>query len=535
MKSLPLVVATFLACAPHDVAFCADPDSSDENERVIVMEAFKVGANAIENFGLQVDREMVAATSAVFVIAVVPNTAAAKAGLKPGDRIWESDGKPVTPSPRRLFGETDWKGFYVPPSKRAAVAQGAEVSWTLKVQSHESGSPIREVKLSLPTAPPRWGSKIWSPPEGRSPASISEPGQLALLAKTVMDNGVAVMLRQDLSRNLIRRSFFYGYQWSVGEGRSYIVSQARGRTDIIIQSGKNYFLTSPSAELEDAVRHERVPQLDPWAHLPRSVAEAPFQREVSFWLNDVGQGSARWPLELRRKGQPSVGSAPFAQLPALTPAQHALLQEALAAMDREKGSWAYTETTKGTDAKTSGGTRVVRVDPSKSDGTRFTLVQLNGKAPTDAEISQWRESADEEKNAANSEDIPALASLLDFAAVRLRAEDQTTTVFEIALRPENALQLSPEKSEALLRVNHARRSPEHLALKSRDAIAVVAGNATLTSEMEVWFEILDPACAPQPVKIITGGAARAGLLKLSRYRETTRTQHQRVQPPASLE
>ena len=106
------------------------------------------------------------------------------------------------------------------------------------------------------------------------------------------------MLREDLARNLARRSFYFGFQWSVGAGRTFVVSQVRGHTDIILQDGRTYYLTSPAAQLERAVRNERVPQLDPWREIRLSEAEAAFRTEVDFWLSRVGKVSERWPLEL---------------------------------------------------------------------------------------------------------------------------------------------------------------------------------------------------------------------------------------------
>jgi hypothetical protein len=244
----------------------AQAQLADENERVIVMEAFKISPGPRENFGLQVQPGRYAARRIVQIIAVVPNTAAAKAGLQPGDTIVTSDGLPVEQI-REFDGsgrDVAWRGFYVPPQKRVALAEGGHVSWLLEVQSY--------------------------PPRGSRP--------LAERAREVLDHGVAVMLRDDLARNLPRRTYFCGYQWSVDEGRTLFVSQVRGRTDIILQSGGTYYLTSPAGVLEGAVRNERVPQLDPWKTISLSQARAGFDREVDFWLNKVGKVSSRWPLEL---------------------------------------------------------------------------------------------------------------------------------------------------------------------------------------------------------------------------------------------
>ena len=54
---------------------------ADENERVIVMRAFLVRAGPVEDFGFQVARGENGALRPVEIIAVLPHTAASKAGL----------------------------------------------------------------------------------------------------------------------------------------------------------------------------------------------------------------------------------------------------------------------------------------------------------------------------------------------------------------------------------------------------------------------------------------------------------------------
>lgn len=50
--------------------------------------------------------------------------------------------------------------------------------------------------------------------------------------------------------------------------------------------------------------------------------------------------------------------------------------------------------------------------------------------------------------------------------------------------------------------------------------------------LEVNFQTLDPALAPQPVLLKMGGDVRVLLVKLSRSFETTRTDFERVVPDA---
>ena len=91
---------------------------------------------AIENFGFVVgvrSHGLFVRRISPYVLQVFPNTAAAKAGLRPGDRILTSDGKSVV----NISGAAAamWRGFPTPPEKRADIIAGNKVSWTLQVQS----------------------------------------------------------------------------------------------------------------------------------------------------------------------------------------------------------------------------------------------------------------------------------------------------------------------------------------------------------------------------------------------------------------
>ncbi len=567
----------------------------DENERVVGMEAFGVRASRVEYFGFQVQRSTYASRKIIQVIAVIPNTAAAKAGLKPGDTIVRSDGEEVDAAPPRgIFGgDAAWQGFYVPPLKRTLLEQGMDVTWTLDVISHPPRGSPRRITLSLPSTPPRWGAKVWSTPEGRAPATVTEPGPLAERAKLILDNGVAIMLREDLARNLPKRSHYYGFQWSVAEGRTFIVSQARGRIDIILQNGKTYFLTSPSGELERVVRNEHVAQLDPWNEIPASEAQPAFAKEVAFWITRVGKVSERWPLELipeidvaakrgpttapvtaasvisipAGSGSESQGAMPdspsaraglsrdFLRLPLPSPDQRRLFDDALAALDRAEGRWAYTEVTdtrdakdrsgrtetiRAADAKKGKGVTMVRVDPSKPSAERFTLLAVNGQSPTPAQLKVWQKSELPKRTLAVLGDLPPLTSILDVQHLRVVADNGASTVFEVALRPEKGLQFPPEMMRAVVRLDNAQRAFEAIRISTRamaNAAVIEAPTfeffptikSRVTVGLEVSFQTIDPAHPPRMVLLKLGGAGKLLFAKLTDGdREITRADFHRV-------
>ena len=64
-----------------------------------------------------------------------------------------------------------------------------------------------------------------------------------------------------------------------------------------------FFATNPSGSLEKSL-------LQPRGDRPRDLdlehARAAFQREINFWLKDVGRVTGRWPFELLAAGTETV-------------------------------------------------------------------------------------------------------------------------------------------------------------------------------------------------------------------------------------
>lgn len=288
-------------------------------EKAVRLDPFAIKAERIEGFGFRAasgsfERDAKGQRRTIPVIDdVLPNTAAAKAGLQPGDRILKSDGRSTAGSG---FAERKWSD--IAWQKELATRREPTVHWELEIESADR-KQIRTVTLTVPTQPPRWGAAIWHPPAGRVLTIPIEAGPLAERARLILENGIWTR-EENRARTLGIVSDarpFLGYGWTIRsrEGKDafehrIFVSQQRGRTDIILSvwSSTNdrripaiTYLTSPTAKLELAwgiwderatagkLRSEEV---------PRDRADGGFQRELEFRLKQVGKVSAQWPLEL---------------------------------------------------------------------------------------------------------------------------------------------------------------------------------------------------------------------------------------------
>lgn len=250
---------------------------------------------------------------------ITPHTAAAKAGLKPGEKLLRADGHTVAVS---VLRDRDKWSQLVGDKNREARA-GKKVQWVLEVESAD-GKATRTVTLALPTPPPHWGASTWQAPMDRPPAAVTESGPLAERAATVLNNGIWSAFDASLAPALglpaTPEQPLLGCYWDItvdGPGRRRMlhrifVTQQRGRTEIVLHVRsaidrsvpEKWLLTSPAGELIKAHGYWDKKLTGGKARageIPAAEAAADLQAEASFWLRRVGQASPRWPLELLRE------------------------------------------------------------------------------------------------------------------------------------------------------------------------------------------------------------------------------------------
>jgi hypothetical protein len=565
-----------LAAAEPEPAAAADDDAAG-NDDVVSLAAYNVKADRIEDFGLRVESVRypfssrgTGITTAWFakfapeIVAVVPNTAAANAGLQPGDRILKSEGRSTIGGPfsRNVFDKLQKK-------KWAEVATGkTNVTWTLEVETPAT-KLVRTVKLAVPTPPPRWGASIWRMPVGRSPGVVAEPGPLAERSRAVLDNGIWTLLPWPMALVIVdpvspdSARTLTGYEWHVGNEREgwhqILVTQFLGHTRVFFEThspstGRRIYLTSPSGGLEKAWRWGRKENIalmgaktadvmSKVGEVPVETARAGFESELDLWTTKVGKVSARWPFEVKpgydanaifavlaaKDGAPPGAVVrPFARefmkLRPASDAERALFTDAYGKLGADSDQWAYTEASRGLDDKRL---TVTRVDPSKPEAERSVLLSIDGKAPTPADVQRWRDDGGDTPKALG--DLPPLTSIVDLKDLRIFQDEAAAVVFELPIRSDSA-DFPAEKFQALFRVNKTYRSFEDIAVKLRDSFRIAGVVKVTEAGIEVGFQTFDPALPPQPVRLKAGGGVRVLLVKFSRSFEATRADFTRVEP-----
>ena len=539
------VLFAIVACEP-----CASADEREavdipagKVEDVMRLPSVNVQANRIEEFGFRTSGMIaIPGPSYLLVSEVLPNTAAAKAGLRPGELIEGYDGRKLSVLSLALrFKKTQERKL----SELAAGKTG--VTWSLEVRD-PGATQTRTVTMVLPSPPPHWGAATWSAPTGRSPILIKEPGPLAERAAQVMENGIWAVLpfgNRLMGAPPVNVSPLTGYEWRIvqpaGSHRIW-VTQSRGKTEILLEYssqmlGSGVFLSSPSGALEKALCRGPAIKGEVAAELPWDDVRARFQAEVGFWLTGVGRVTGRWPFEALSGGAENIAmstktdqgargplASGFLKLPLADPAQKALFSDALGKVGLDDDQWAFTETSREFD---DDHVTTVRVDPSKPPSERCTLLKVDGKAPKAAYILHWRQEAPGAPGVLG--ELPSISSIVDVDAVRVFADENTAIVFELPVKGTGG-GFSADKFQALFRVNKTQRAFEDFSVKLRDAFRVGGVINVTDAGMEVRFQSFDPTSVPQPVLLSAGAGARVMLVKFSRLFKATRTDFTRVNP-----
>ncbi len=248
---------------------------------------------------------------------------------------------------------------------------------------------------------------------------------------------------------------------------------------------------------------------------------------------------------------PAVGLHAEDQPRPATPDEVVLLKEALKNTRQDNDHWAYTETTTkkfGLTKKTRGET-VVRYDPSKPWAEQYTPLKIDGEAPTEKQLKEYRERGEKHGRAIMRRQEQVAAAAADPAAPKAIApekkpeksmkpdmdhpqvvsDDGETMVFEIPL-VDHGTGVPADKIEIRAFVAKAARQVRRATMRIKESFRVKLVAKVKAGEGSIDFTVVDPKY--DPVMTAASGNLGASLMfvPVNGVFSSTRTEWQRVKP-----
>jgi len=202
------------------------------------------------------------------------------------------------------------------------------------------------------------------------------------------------------------------------------------------------------------------------------------------------------------------------------------LAEAVRAVGRDLGRWAYTQRTVRYDRKGAVEEETLaRFDPSQPYDVQWTLLQRNGTAATAAQVRKHRQ-----ERAKRTRDRPTLGELLVLDQAVVVTETPETLVFETPLRPESNPRLPPEKFRIQLHIDRATETLRLVELQLRESLRVAGVVKVKEGGGFIRFEPVAEGYTPTATAIALAGSASVMFFPIGGRTEVSRTEFERVTP-----
>ena len=202
------------------------------------------------------------------------------------------------------------------------------------------------------------------------------------------------------------------------------------------------------------------------------------------------------------------------------------LREAVRKVGRDAGRWAYTQHTvsrgKGKEAVED---VIARYDPSQHYDVQWTLLKVNGKPATPAQIRKHRkERAKLEKNRTT------LGELMQLDQAKVVAESEDTVVYEVPIRLEKGAKVRPEQVRILLNVARDEQVLTSIDLKLLEPIRAFVVAKLSAGGVQFRFAQVDPEFPPPLVTLDVSLKAKLGFVPVEQNTRQTRSDFKRVKP-----
>jgi hypothetical protein len=214
------------------------------------------------------------------------------------------------------------------------------------------------------------------------------------------------------------------------------------------------------------------------------------------------------------------------------------LSQALLKIAQERGHWAYTQTDVIMNAKGKVlNETVVRYDPSKPYAEQFAPLEIDGRPPTQADFSRYREQGERigrRVEEAESEGRPppgqSLGELVDIAHATVATENADTVTYEVPLRADNNRRFPPDKFRVLALVDKAHGTLDHVSVHLRAPFRLLVLAKVKSGELDVDFKPMDSLHNPPVTAIHGNGMLSILFVNVARDWDLKRTDFKRVTP-----
>lgn len=213
-------------------------------------------------------------------------------------------------------------------------------------------------------------------------------------------------------------------------------------------------------------------------------------------------------------------------IPALPAAvgRDALLAEAVEKWLGERDHWAFTQRAIEYDGDRPR-ERLERYDPSRPGDHRWTLLAINGRAPTPEEHAAWAKKKFKKKR--RRFDSP-IGDYFDFPRARLVSQNAETARYEVPLRNDKKWLFESDKVRVTVTVNKQTRALERLSADVREPLKVLLGIARITDgALDLTFDEQEGA---GPEGATPTGSVRVSVTRFGERAEFAWTDFKRVTP-----
>lgn len=207
------------------------------------------------------------------------------------------------------------------------------------------------------------------------------------------------------------------------------------------------------------------------------------------------------------------------------------LESAVESWLGERDHWAFTQRAVEYDHGRPR-ERLERYDPSQPGDARWTLLAIDGRAPTAEERADWARK--KFKKNRRRFDTP-IGDYFDFRDARVVGENAQVIRFEVPLRRDKNWLFQTDKVNVVVTVSKETKALIHLTAQVREPLKVLLGLARITDgKLDLSFLNFEPDAAPGPASAQPTGTAHVTVSRFGERAEFTWSDFKRVVPARSL-